>query len=95
MPNLEVLISKNSAEITKNYVERWMSKILYAYRQAKLSKQGAKHCVFSIFVGGFIGHYLFKKDSSGVSDIPTVFQEHTDKVLEFKTPVKTPTTSYV
>ena len=33
------------------------------------------------------GHYRFKKDFHGLSDIPTVIQEHIDKVLEFKTPV--------
>ena len=37
--------------------------------------------------GSFTGHYRFKKDFYGLSDIPTVFHEHIDKVLEFKTPV--------
>ena len=59
----------------------------YAYGQAKLSKEAAKHCVFSIIGGNFTGHYRFKKGFYGLSDIPTVFQEHIDKVLEFKTPV--------
>ena len=59
----------------------------YAYGQAKLSKEAAKHCVFSIIGGDFTGHYRFKKGFYGLSDIPTVFQEHIDKVLEFKTPV--------
>ena len=59
----------------------------YAYGQAKLSKEAAKHCVFSIIGGEFNGHYRFKKGFYGLSDIPTVFQEHIDRVLEFKTPV--------
>ena len=60
----------------------------YAYGQAKLSKEAAKHCVFSIIGGDFTGHYRFKKGFYGLSDIQTVFQEHIDKVLEFKTPVR-------
>ena len=59
----------------------------YAYGQAKLSKEAAKHCVFSIIGGDFTGHYRFKKGFYGLSDIPTVFQEHIDRVLEIKTPV--------
>ena len=59
----------------------------YDYGQAKLSKEAAKHCVFSIIEGDFTGHYRFKKGFYGLSDIPTVFPEHIDKVLEFKTPV--------
>ena len=59
----------------------------YAYGQARLSKEAAKHCIFSIIGGDFTGHYRFKKVFYGLSDIPTVFQEHIDSVLEFKTPV--------
>ena len=83
MPNMEELISKISAEITRSDREIWMSKIDldYAYGQA------ARHCVFSIIGGNFSGHYRFKKGFYGLSDNPTVFQEHIDKVLEFKTPV--------
>ena len=43
--------------------------------------------MFSIIGGDFTGRYQFKKGFCGLSDIPTVFQEHIDKVLEFKTPV--------
>ena len=89
MPNMEDLISKISAEHTKNDGDIWMSEIEldYAYGQAKLSKEAARHCVFSIIGGDFTGHYRFKKGFCGLSDIPTVFQEHEDTVLEFKTPV--------
>ena len=89
MPNMEELISKTSAKITKGEREIWMSKIDldYAYGQAKLSKEAAKQCVFSIIGGDFTGHYRFKKGFYGLSDIPTLFQEHIDTVLEFKTPV--------
>ena len=89
MPNMEELISKISAKITKGNGDIWMSKIDldYAYGQAKLSKEAARHCVFSIIGGEFTGHYRFKKGFYGLSDIPAVFQEHIDSVLEFKTPV--------
>ena len=97
MPNMEELIYKISAEITKNNGEIWISKIDldYAYGQAKLSKEAAKHCVFSKIGGHFTGHYRFKKAFYGLSDIPTVFQEHIDKVLEFKTPVRLDDIIYV
>ena len=89
MPNMEEPISKIFAKITKSNGEVWMSKIDldYAYGQAKLSTEASRHCVFSIIGGDFTGHYRFKKGLYGLSDIPTVFQEHMDKVLEFKTPV--------
>ena len=89
MPNMEELVSKISAKITIGEGKIWMSKIDldYAYGQAKLSKEADKHCVFSIIGGEFNGHYRSKKCFYGLSDIPTVFQEHNDRVLEFKTPV--------
>ena len=86
MPKTEDLISQISAEITQNNGEIWMPKIDldYAYGQAKLSAEASRHCVF---IGGdFTGHYRFKKGFYGLSDIPTLFQEHIDKVLEFKSP---------
>ena len=87
MPNMEELITKNSAKITKSDGKIWMSKIDldYAFGQAKLSRKAAKHCVFSIIGGDFPGHYRFKKSFYGLSGIPTDFQEHIDTVLEFKT----------
>ena len=86
---MEELISKISAKITNGEGEIWMSKIDldYAYGQARLSKEAAKHCVFSIIGGDFTRHCRFKKGFYGLSDNPTVFQEHIDSVLEFKTPV--------
>ena len=89
MPNMEELISKISAKFTKGDGDIWMSKIDldYAYGQAKLSREAAKHCVFSMIGGDFTGHYRFKKGFYGLSDVPMVFQEHIDKVLECKIPV--------
>ena len=81
--------SKIAAVITKNNGDVWLWKIDldYAFGQAKLSKKAAKHCVFSIIGGDFTGHYRFKNSFYGLSDFPTVIQEHIDTVLEFKTPV--------
>ena len=58
MPNMEELISKISVEITESNGDIWMSKIDldYAYGQAKLSEEAAKHCVFLIIGGDFTGH---------------------------------------
>ena len=66
-----------------------MSKIdlEYAYEQAKLSIEASRQYVFSIIGSTFTGHYRFKKRFYGLSDIPTVFQEHIDKVLEFENAV--------
>ena len=89
MPNIAELVSKISAKITDGEGEIWMSKIDldYAYGQAKLSKEAAKHCVFLNIGGELTGHYRFKKGFYGLSDILTVFLEQIDRVLEFKTPV--------
>ena len=89
MPIMKELISKVSAKNMMSDGDIWMSKIDldYAYGQAKLSKEAAKHCVFSIIGGDATGHYRFKKSFYVLSDIPAVFQEHIDTVLEFKTPV--------
>ena len=63
MPNMEELIRKISAEITKSSGKILIEKIDldYAYGQDKLSKEAAKHCVFSIISGDVTGHYRFKK----------------------------------
>ena len=89
MHNMEELISQFSAKITQSDGEIWMSKIDLdcAYGQAKLSAEASRHCVLSFIGGEFTGHYRFKKGFYGLGDSPTVFQEHIDKVLEFKTPV--------
>ena len=48
MPNMEELISKLSAEITRSSGEIWMSKIDldYAYGQAKLTVEAANTVCF-------------------------------------------------
>ena len=61
--------------------------IMHAERQNCPKKH--RNTVFSKFgVGGdFTGNYRFKKFLYGLPQIPTVFQEHIDKALEFRTPV--------
>ena len=54
---------------------------------AKLSRVASKQYGFSIIGDEFIQHYQLKKGFYGLSDIPTVFQEHIDKGLEWKTTV--------
>ena len=82
-------VIKIFAKITKSNDEIWMSKIDfdYPYGQVKLSIEASRHCVFSNIGGDFTGHYRFENGFYGLSDIPTVFQEHIDRILEFKTPV--------
>ena len=84
MPRVEKLISKISAKITKNNGEISMSNIDldYAHGQDKLPQEASKHCLFSINFRDFTGQYRFKKVFYGLSKIPTVFQEHIDKVLK-------------
>ena len=81
MTNMEELNSKISAKITESNGEIWMLKVDldYSHGQAKQSKEASKHCVFSIIGDNFTGHCRFKKGLYGLSDIPTVFQEHIDK----------------
>ena len=83
------IIQRKFGESYQNNCEIWMSKVDlgYVYGQAKLSKEASEHWVFSIIGGAFTGHYRFKNSFDRLSDIPTVFQDYIDKVLEFKTQV--------
>ena len=72
MPHVEDLISKISAEVTKNDGEVWMPEIGldYAYVQAKLSEEASRHCVSSVIGGDFTGHYRFKRASTDSQSSP-------------------------
>ena len=89
MPNMEELNSKISAKITKGNGDTWMSKIDldYAYGQAKLSKASRKTLCILHHWWRIHRTLPVQEGFYGLSDIPTVFQEHIDSVLEFKTPV--------
>ena len=84
MPNMEELISakypQKSQKVTAKYGCPKSTQITPIDRQNY--PEASRHCVFSIIGGDFTGHYLFKKGFYSLSDIPTVFQEHIDNVLE-------------
>ena len=83
MPNMEELISRISRKITEGTQgEIWISKLDldYAYGQLKLSKRARNLCVFTVTGGKFTGYYRFLKGFYGLADIPTIFQEHIDRV---------------
>ena len=86
MPNMEELINKISAEITKSSGEIWMSTndLDYAYGQAKLSKEAAKHCLFSKIGGDFTGHYRFKKGFYGCHTFQPSFKSISTKYWSSK-----------
>ena len=52
----------------------------------KLSEETSRQCVFALTGGNISGYYRFKKGFYGLADIPTIFQERTDRTLEYCTP---------
>ena len=89
MPNMEELISRISRKIADGEADEiWISKfdLDYAYGQLPLSKNAMDLCIFAITGGNFTGYYRFLKGFYGLADIPTIFQEKTDKTLENKHP---------
>ena len=89
MPNMEELLNQISVEITTDRTKELnISKIDldYAYGQMKLSKETSRQCVFALIGGKFSGYYRFKKGFYCLADIPTVFQEKTDRNLEYSRP---------
>ena len=83
------ILNKISAEVTKVENEP-LSKskidLAYGYGQLKLSKETSKHCVFALTGGNMNGYYRFKKEFHGLSDIPKIFPEKTDRTLKYQTP---------
>ncbi len=89
MPNLEDLRDRSCIKIATNRDQQlWASKIdfKYAFGQAKLAKETSKHCVFAIVGGRATGHYRFVRGFYGLADMPVVFQEKLDRVLQNKFP---------
>ena len=86
---MEALISRISR---KNAVgeadEIWISKfdLDYVYGQLPLSKNARDLCVFAVTGGNFTGYYRFLKGFYGLADIPVIFQEKIDQLLEKKHP---------
>ena len=84
--NMEELLNQISVEITRGRTKEVMiSKIDldYANGQMRLSKETSRQFVFAITGGNFSGYYQFKKGFFGLADIPTKFQEKTDRTLEY------------
>ena len=89
MPNMEELLNQISVEISQDRtLQLFMSKIDldYAYGHMKLSEETSRQCVFAITGAKFSGYYRFKEGFYGLADIPTIFQEKTDRTLEYSTP---------
>ena len=89
MPNMEELLNQISVEITRDRTTQiFMYKIdlYYAYGQMKLSEETSRQCVFALTGGKFSGCYKFKKGFYGLADIPTIFQEKSDRTLGYRTP---------
>ena len=52
----------------------------------KLSKETSRKCVFALTRGKFSEYYRFKKGFYGLVNIPKIFQEKIDRILEHSTP---------
>ena len=89
MPNMEELISRISRKIADGPADEiWTSKLDldYAYGQLLLSKEAQNLCIFAVTGGHFTSYYRFSKGCYGLADIPTIFQEKIDQILENKHP---------
>ena len=88
MPNMEEFLIQFSVEITLDRtVQLFKSKIDldYAYGQMKLSEETSRQCLFALTGGKFSGYYRFEKGFYGLADVPTTFQEKTDRTLGYCT----------
>ena len=89
MPNMEELLNQISGELFMNdHDPIWISvfDLHYAYGQMKLVPETSKHCNFAMTGGTINGYHRFLKGLYGPADIPTIFQEKTDKTLGHQTP---------
>ena len=68
--------------------EIWTSKLDldYAYGELILSKEARNLFIFAVTGGDFNGYYRFLKGFYCLADIPTIFQEKIDQILENKRP---------
>ena len=58
----------------------------YAFGQVEPDENAAKHCVIAIVGGDCTGHYRFNRGFYGLADMPVVFQDKSDKVLDGSAP---------
>ena len=86
---MEDLLNQISAVLSRNdHDPIWISVIYldYAYGQTKPAPQTSKHCNFAVTDENKNGFYRFLKKFYGPADIPTIFQEKTDKTLGHQSP---------
>ena len=62
--------------------------LAYADGQTMLSEETTRQCIFAIIGEIFSGCYQFKNEFYGLTDIPTFFQEKTDRTQEYCTPAR-------
>ena len=89
MPNLDDLRDRASIRASKDRgMPFWASTVDldYAFGQVELDENTAKHCVIAIVGGDCTGHYRFNRGFYGLADMPVVFQDKLDRVLEGKAP---------
>ena len=87
--NMEELISKISRKTSEGEHGDILGTKLdfdYAYGQIKLDEKTKKFYMLTISGGEFTGYYRFSKGVYGLADLPTIFQEQIDKILEHKQP---------
>ena len=90
MPNLQELLDRISVKINKIPELKLYITVIdlkYAFGQIRLHEETSRHCVIAIVGGKVTGHYRFNKGFYGLADIPVIFQEKLDKILNYKTPV--------
>ena len=84
------LLNQISVEITRDRtMHLFIIKIdlHYPNGQMKLSEEASRLCVFALTGGKFSGYHRFEKGSTvGLADIPTKFQEKSDRTLGYCTP---------
>ena len=56
----------------------------YSYGQIKQAKQTRNVCIIAVTGGEFLEYYRFLDGIYGLTDIPSIFIERTDKTLEIK-----------
>ncbi len=89
MPNLDDLRDRASIRASKDReMPFWVSTIDldYAFGQVELDEETAKHCVIAIVDGDSNGHCKYNRGFYGLADMPVVFQDKLDRVLEGKNP---------
>ena len=89
MPNIEDILAQISVKITSNREKPlFMTSVdlKYAFGQIKLHPETSRHCIFTMIGGKITGHYRFQKGFYGLADMPVIFQEKIDQVIDMQTP---------